>query len=72
MSHASEEFVRALTPSSTTSGCLSGEDSTDDHLLPSSLAAEELQLALNKVDNHIKFIIYIKCYNILRKQLKRN
>jgi hypothetical protein len=37
------------TPSSSTSGCLSNDESSDDHLLPSSLAAEELQLALNKV-----------------------
>lgn len=49
MSNTSEECVRAITPSSTTSGCLSGEDNADDHFLPSSLAAEELQLALNKV-----------------------
>lgn len=46
-----EQIPRALTstPSSTTSGCLSGDDCSEDRLLPSSLAAEELQLALNKV-----------------------
>lgn len=45
------ESIRALasTPSSTTSGCLSGDDASEDHLLPSNLAHEELQLALNKV-----------------------
>lgn len=45
------ESVRALasTPSSTTSGCLSADETPEDHLLPSNLAHEELQLALNKV-----------------------
>lgn len=45
------ESLRALasTPSSTTSGCLSGDETSDDHLLPLNLAHEELQLALNKV-----------------------
>ncbi|XP_063920619.1 differentially expressed in FDCP 8 homolog isoform X2 [Zophobas morio] len=40
--------ILASTPSSSTSGCLSNDESAEDHLLPSSLAAEELQLALNK------------------------
>ncbi|XP_017778089.1 PREDICTED: differentially expressed in FDCP 8 homolog isoform X2 [Nicrophorus vespilloides] len=34
--------------SSTTSGCLSVEETSEDHLLPITLAAEELKLALNK------------------------
>lgn len=48
---AETETIRALasTPSSTTSGCLSGDEPSEDHLLPSNLAHEELQLALNKV-----------------------
>lgn len=41
--------VLASTPSSTTSGCLSGDEASEDHFLPSNLAHEELQLALNKV-----------------------
>ncbi|RZC39574.1 differentially expressed in FDCP 8 -like, partial [Asbolus verrucosus] len=41
--------ILASTPSSSTSGCLSNDETSDDHLLPSSLASEELQLALNKV-----------------------
>lgn len=45
--------ILASTPSSTASGCLSNDEGSDDHLLPSSLAVEELQLALNKV----------KCYH---------
>ncbi|XP_044269605.1 differentially expressed in FDCP 8 homolog isoform X2 [Tribolium madens] len=40
--------ILSSTPSSTTSGCLSNDEGSDDRLLPSSLAAEELQLALNK------------------------
>jgi hypothetical protein len=43
-----QSTLLASTPSSSTSGCLSNDESSDDHLLPSSLAAEELQLALNK------------------------
>lgn len=52
------ENVRALTstPSSTTSGCLSGDEAEDT--LPSNLAHEELQLALNKVIS-----IYTGCYD---------
>lgn len=40
--------LRTSSPCSTTSGCLSGDDTSED-TLPSNLANEELQLALNKV-----------------------
>lgn len=66
-----EDGMRALTstPSSTTSGCLSGDDYSEDQLLPSSLAAEELQLALNKVGLVFKKCIY--CSNILGSHRRR-
>lgn len=51
MPQTGEECIRAVTPSSTTSGCISSEGSICDENLPSSLAEEELQLALNKVRN---------------------
>lgn len=46
------------TTSSTTSGCMSCESGLEDRLLPSSLASEELQLALNKVSKtaNLRFI----------------
>lgn len=54
-SQVEDPIPRALasTPSSSTSGCLSGDDTSEDRLLPSSLAAEELQLALNKVNIYL-------------------
>lgn len=49
MSIEAENRALTSTPSSTTSGCLSGDEAEDT--LPSNLAHEELQLALNKVFN---------------------
>lgn len=48
---------RTSSPCSTASGCLSGDDTSED-TLPSNLAQEELQLALNKVSYQAKSVLF--------------